>query len=70
MTVSLSFLPSLETGEDRILTHICILHDLRALEPLRKSLPAVYAEMSRRAFSSEAGSYYVLDSMSGAGHVE
>lgn len=70
MAVSLSYLPPIETGDDRLLTHICILHDLRALEPLRKTLPAVYAEMSRRAFSTEAGRYYVLDSMTGASHVE
>ena len=49
------------------ITHVCILHDLRALEPLRKSLPAVYAEVSRRAFSTEAGRFYVLDSISGEG---
>jgi hypothetical protein len=68
--VSLSYLPAPESGEDRAVTHICILHDLRALDPLRKSLPAVYAEMSRRAFSSEAGRYYVLDSVTGATHAE
>jgi hypothetical protein len=70
MAVSLSFLPPPESGDDRMLTHICVLHDLRALEPLRQSLPTVYAEMSRRAFSTEAGRYYVLDSMTGASHAE
>jgi hypothetical protein len=68
--VSLTYRQSNENGDERMLTHICILHDLRALEPLRKSLPAVYAEMSRRAFSSEAGRYYVLDSVTGASHAE
>jgi len=43
------------------------LHPARRarLEPLRNSLPAVYAEMNRRAFSTEAGRYYVLDSITG-----
>jgi hypothetical protein len=68
MAVSLNYLPSPESADQRLLTHICILHDLRALEPLRKSLPAVYAEMSQRAFSSEAGRYYVLDSITGISH--
>jgi hypothetical protein len=68
MAVSLSYLPSPDSADQRLATHICILHDLRALEPLRKSLPAVYAEMSQRAFSSEAGRYYVLDSISGTTH--
>jgi len=70
MAISLSYLPPPDSTDQRLLTHICILHDLRALEPLRKSLPAVYAEMSRRAFSSEAGRYYVLDSITGATHAD
>jgi hypothetical protein len=70
MAISLSYLSSIDGAEQRLRTQICILHDLRALEPLRKSLPAVYAEMSRRAFSSEAGRYYVLDSIPGESHAE
>jgi hypothetical protein len=65
-TVALSYLPSGRSGDERLLTHMCILHDLRAIEPLRKSLPAVYAEMNRRAFSTEAGRFYILDSITGA----
>jgi len=70
MAVSLSYLFSAADGEERLLTHICILHDVRALEPLRKSLPGVYDEMNRRAFSTEAGRYYVLDSIKGAANVD
>jgi hypothetical protein len=70
VAVSLSYLPSPDRTDQRLVTHICILHDLRALEPLRKSLPAVYAEMSRRAFSSEAGRFYVLDSITGTTHAD
>ena len=69
VAVSLSYLPPPDS-DPRLHTHICILHDLRALEPLRKSLPAVYAEVSQRAFSSEAGRYYVLDSITGTTHAD
>jgi hypothetical protein len=68
--VSLSYMPSADGGDERLLTHICVLHDMRALEPLRKSLPAVYAEMNRRAFSTEAGRFYILDSITGAAHAD
>ena len=68
--VSLSYLPNVETGEEKLMTQISILHDLRALESLRKSLPNVYAEISRRAFSSDAGRFYLLDSICGAAHGE
>ncbi|MCU0538313.1 MAG: hypothetical protein MUF46_00290 [Desulfobacterales bacterium] len=66
--VSLSYLPAAEGGEEKLFTQVSILHDLRALDSLRKSLPAVYAELSRRAFSSDAGRFYLLDSITGATH--
>ena len=68
--LSLSYVASGTSGDERLFTHMCILHDLRAIEPLRKSLPAVYAEMSRRAFSTEAGRFYVLDSITGAARAD
>lgn len=68
--VSLSYQLSGTDGDERLRTDMCILHDLRAIEPLRKSLPAVYAEMNRRAFSTEAGRFYVLDSIAGAARAD
>jgi hypothetical protein len=64
--VSLSYLTSGTSSGEQLVTHMCILHDLRAIEPLRRSLPDVYAEMNRRAFSTDAGRFYVLDSITGA----
>ncbi len=68
--VSLSYLPTAGAGEEKLFTQVSILHDLRALDFLRKRLPTVYAEVSRRAFSSEAGRFYLLDSITGATHSE
>jgi hypothetical protein len=68
--VSLAYLPSGADADEQLCTHMCVLHDLRAIEPLRKSLPAVYAEMNRRAFSTEAGRFYVLDSITGAARAD
>jgi hypothetical protein len=70
MAVSLSYLSTPGEGEERLSTHVCILHDVRALEPLRQSLPGVYAEMNRRAFNTENGRYYVLDSITGASYAD
>ncbi len=66
--VSLSYLPAADAGAEKLFTQVSILHDLRALDSLRKRLPAVYAELSRRAFSSDAGRFYLLDSITGATH--
>jgi hypothetical protein len=68
--VSISYLPPIDAGEEKLYTQISILHDLRALEPLRKSLPAVYDAFNRIAFNSEAGRFYLLDSITGATHAE
>jgi hypothetical protein len=46
-------------------TDISVLHDLRALEPLRKNLPHVYSAVVKRAVISEAGKFYLLDSING-----
>jgi hypothetical protein len=51
--------------DDRMFTHISVLHDLRALEPLRKNLPEVYAAVAKNGFITESGRYYLLDSING-----
>jgi hypothetical protein len=54
-----------DIGEDRLYTQISVLHDLRAIETLKNNLPQVYSEISKSAFLSEAGRYYLLDSIEG-----
>ena len=63
--VSLNYVPLSDSGEDRLHTHISVLHDLRALESLKNNLPQVYSEISKGAFVSEAGRFYLLDSIEG-----
>ncbi|MBT8372352.1 MAG: hypothetical protein KJO34_15405, partial [Deltaproteobacteria bacterium] len=63
--VSLHYFHLADSLEDRMLTHISVLHDFRALETLRNNLPHVYSEILKRAFSSEAGRFYLLDSING-----
>ena len=63
--ISLNYMLPTDCQEDRMLTNISVLHDFRALEPLRKNLPSVYSAMLKQAFNSEAGRYYLLDSING-----
>ena len=63
--ISLSYILLSDSEQDRMHTDISILHDLRALEPLRKNLPRVYSELEKRAMISEAGRFYLLDSING-----
>ncbi len=68
--VTLSGLRTAADGGEELRFIRCTLHDLRALEPLRRALPAVYEEISRRAVPTEAGRLYVLEETTGIGHVE
>jgi hypothetical protein len=63
--VSLNYVLPEEGQEDRMYTHISVLHDFRALEPLRKNLPQVYSALLKQAFITETGRYYLLDSING-----
>lgn len=63
--VSLNYILPEDDLENRMYTHISVLHDFRALEPLRKNLPQVYSALLKQAFISEAGRYYLLDSING-----
>jgi hypothetical protein len=63
--VSLNYILQADCQDDKMHTNISVLHDFRALEPLRKNLPDLYSAMLERAFISEAGRYYLLDSING-----
>ena len=63
--ISLSYILLSDASQDRMHTDISVLHDLRALEPLRKNLPHVYSAVVKQATVSEAGRYYLLDSING-----
>ena len=63
--VSLSYILLSDCHRDRMHTDISVLHDLRALEPLRKNLPHVYSAVVKQAVISEAGRFYLLDSING-----
>ena len=63
--ISLNYMLVNDDKDDRMITHISVLHDLRALEPLRKNLPDVYAAVAKRGFITDSGRYYLLDSING-----
>ena len=66
--VSLNTLSRQESGISELRTHISILQDLRALEPIREHLPKLFTEMAKRSAQSEGGSFYLLESVCGVHH--
>ena len=68
--ISFNYMPHSGSTANSLTTLISVLHDLRALELLRKNLPQVYGEIKKRVHTSEAGSFYLLDSIEGFNHDE
>ncbi len=44
-------------------TNISVMHDFKALEPIRDQLPHLYSEIDKKAYVSDAGKLYLMDSM-------
>lgn len=58
----------LHQGGGGVCTEISILQEMRALEPIRKQFPDVFNAVTQRAAFSDAGRFYLLDSISGVDH--
>ncbi|UCD36212.1 MAG: hypothetical protein JSU90_05115 [Nitrospiraceae bacterium] len=63
--ISFNYVPLYGSGRHRLCTNISVMHDLRALTPLKGQIPEVYSEINKKASVSEAGTLYLLDSMMG-----
>ena len=66
--VSLTYIQPLESSGDKLVTHVTVMQDVRALESLKKNLPQVYSEICKRAMASDVGHFYLLDSIKGFSH--
>jgi len=63
--VSFNYVPHSDSGESKLFTNISVMHDFRALEPIKDNLPLLYSEINKRTSVSEAGKFYLLDSIRG-----
>lgn len=65
--VSFSYVEQTGFGDPQPVTNISVMHDVKALEPLRAGAPEVLAAIARRVAISEAGKYYLLEDIQGQG---
>lgn len=63
--IAFNYVPLLATGDERLFTNLSVMHDVKALEPIRNMLPQIYSEITKRAYVSENGRFYLLDSIKG-----
>jgi hypothetical protein len=63
--VSFNYLPISGAGKSKLYTNISVMHDIKALEPIKATMPEVYSRIDQKACISDAGKLYLLDSMRG-----
>ncbi len=65
LSISFHFLPLTDNGDGKPCTDISIMQDFRVLESIKDNLPYLYAELNKRAAISDAGKFYLLDTIRG-----
>ncbi len=63
--VSFNYVPFSGAGKSKLYTNISVMHDIKALEPIKATMPEVYSRIDQKACISDAGKLYLLDSMRG-----
>lgn len=63
--VFFNYSPGSEDGRRELITNISVMHDVRALETIKARLPEIYSEINKKAYESDAGKLYLLDSLRG-----
>ena len=62
-SVLFSYLSRSDSRPEKLCTNLSVMHDLRALDPIKESLPKLYSDLRKVASISEAGKFYLLDSI-------
>ena len=60
-----NYVPVSTAGEKKLFTNVSVMHDVSALDTIKEELPELYSMINKMAFVSEAGKYYLLDSIRG-----
>jgi len=63
--IAFNCVPVSDSGEEDLIFNIAVMHDVKALEPIKADFPGLYSEIAKRSFLSEAGKFYLLDSIRG-----
>ena len=61
--VFLNYVPGSADGKQKLFTNISVMHDVKALEPIRSQVPELYSEITKKLCVSDAGKLYLLDSI-------
>lgn len=60
-----NYIPESGPDNDKMFTNISVMHNFRALEPIKDDIPQLYSEINKMTSVSEIGKFYLLDSIRG-----
>ncbi len=63
--ISLKYISKSGGGQEKPLVSISVMHNVKALEPIKEQLPQVYSEIQKMAPETDAGRFYLLDVIRG-----
>lgn len=63
--VTFNYVPQTGTSKDRLFVNLSVMHNFKALEPIKDALPQVYSEINKSTLLTEVGKFYLLDSFRG-----
>ncbi|MBW1727500.1 MAG: hypothetical protein JRF31_02365 [Deltaproteobacteria bacterium] len=63
--ISFNYVPMSVYDKRRLFVNFSVMHNFKALEPIKNDLPLVYSEINKIASVTEAGKFYLLDSFRG-----
>ena len=61
--ITFSYMQQKDSEKERLFADTSVLHNLKALEPIKHRFPELYSEVDRKSTRSEAGKYYLLDAI-------
>ncbi len=67
--IAFNYVPTSGPDNYKLYTNISVLHDIKALEPIKEKLPELYLEINKKSSASGVGTFYLLDSMRGCQNV-
>jgi len=63
--VTFNYVPSSGVGKNKLYTNISVMHDIKALEPIKSAMPELYSEIDKKTYASDVGRLYLLESLRG-----
>lgn len=63
--VTFNYVPCSGVGKNKLYTNISVMHDIKALEPIKSTMPELYSEIDKKTYTSDVGRLYLLESLRG-----